>query len=141
MPSTKDQVKAFTAKAKASILEGNEDPVKIAIQLAGLEKVLKELRGDDKIRETICEELMKYERGTTEVNGAKVEIAEVGVRYDYQDDHVLQELAQKKLSIDNAIKERQEMIKGLKASVYDQDGIEIKPAVRRSTTSYKVTIK
>jgi len=142
MPSTKSEIETFIALAKLAILDGGDDPLHNAVQITALEKVTKGLRADPEIREMVCNELMKYERGTTEIgNGTKIEICETGVKYDYQDDHILNDLEEKKKAIDAKIKERQAMIKTLKASQFDQDGIEIKPAVRSSQTNYKITIK
>ena len=139
MPSTRDEISNFVAKLKLDILES--DPLQAATQIAAIEKTIRAIRQDDEIRNHILDELAKYPKGNVVYQGNELQTCETGVKYDYQDDHELQRLAQEKLSIDNAIKDRQKLIKALKASIYDAEGIEIKPAVKSSTTNYKIIIK
>lgn len=142
LPNTKEEIKDFTAKVKEAIMAGNSDPIHEAIYITAIQKVAEVLRKDPDIQNLVVEELMKYDRGTTQMGSTTVEIAETGVKYDYQEDPILQELEQKKLSVMNAIKDRQEILKSLKTEVADTETGEImKPAVKTSSTNYKITIK
>ena len=138
MPSTKSEVSKFIGLLTNEIL--GSDPLNAAIQISALEKIVKTLRADPEIREMIVEELEKY-NGKVVFQGNEIERAETGTKYDFQGDHVLQDLDQQMLSIKNSIKERQSILKALKKSAYDEDGIEMKPAIKSSTTNYKITLK
>lgn len=141
MPSTKEETITFIAKVKATILAEGNDPLHNAIQIVSLEKVAKALRADPEIRELVVNELDKYTEKMVKVGTSEVEKAETGIKYDFQGDHVLVDLLAQEKAIKEKIKERQAFIKTIKGEVYGEDGIQVLPAVRSSTSNYKITIK
>lgn len=143
LPSNKEGIKKYTDKAISEILEGYEDPIKIAIQLKAMETIIDIIRSDEKVKKLIRNELEKYGNVTTNEN-AKIELAETGVKYDYSGcnleewktlDNQIKLLASKKKGIEDYLKSLKEQ------TINETTGELINPPVKTSQSSFKITLK
>ena len=79
-PANKGDIQALACDWVNEILEGNSDPIKVAVQIKKVQAVLDQVTAG--IKEYVLSEAEKYGKGT-EVEGVKIEISDLGVRYDY----------------------------------------------------------
>jgi len=80
MRATKAEIKHFVQLVSDSVNEGNVCPLTLSIRLKALEEVAKQIRSQ--IVSNALNEAEK--RGKSfEYHNAKVEVAQVGVKYDY----------------------------------------------------------
>lgn len=145
-PSTKESIEMFIYKTVAEVKAGNVNALQLKAQLKCFEKVSE---GIDK--ETKSEQLterMKYKEKVIEMYGAKIEIAEVGTKYDYSTcndpgwdelDATIKELQEKK-------KERETFLKAISKpmAITDEhtlgETVIINPPLKSSTTGLKFSI-
>lgn len=140
-PETKASVKSFVERIKSEVLSGEKDPLEFSVIFKSLEEIVKELRSDKDIKETILDEAAKYGNKTFEAKGAKFTIRD-SARYDYSSDEKWRELNAEVTKLKEKIKKREEMLKSLTDEVADPEtGEIIYPAVKYSTTSVSVTLK
>jgi hypothetical protein len=77
---TKTNISTLAAEIASAVLNGESDPIALAVQLAAIEKVCEQAR--ELIKDSVSAELSKH-NGKTEILGAKIERKEVGTKYDY----------------------------------------------------------
>jgi len=142
LPQTKEEIKSFASKVKESYLLGEENPLKLHIQLKSFEILLKTIKDDKEIKEAILNEVEKYGAKNFEDFGAKISITERGT-YDYSNcNHSeynellkeLSELTEKKKKIEL-------MLQSIDRPVGDADtGEIINPAQKKSNTIISITL-
>lgn len=127
-----DKLKAGAIKPLefAAIMKATEDFVKEARAAAG---------------ETIQEELKHWPQGKATFNGVKIEKAEVGTKYDFSADPVWQKYAAQLEEVKTMMAGREALLKNLPKMIVETDPdtgemFEVWPAVKTSTTGYKVTL-
>lgn len=86
-----------------------------------------------------------YPEKDLKVLGAKIEIAEVGVKYDYSEDQKWRELKIKEEAIAEERKSREKLLQALKQPMIETDPdtgetFSVPVPVRTSSTSLKVTL-
>jgi len=143
---TKSQIKIIAESTIASILEtGNV--IEVADAFAKCELFIKEIKSSSQYIDYLRDEVAKHGKVFTTSSGTKIELAEVGTKYDYQTcgDSQLEGLMNQLLIIENAIKERQSFLKTLPISGMDviMEGGEVCklfPPIKTSTSSVKTTI-
>jgi trehalose-6-phosphatase len=146
MPETKAQIKTFVTSIKDEILDSGDEALLVLKQLKMVEKTLQAVLSDKEIDTHFLDVANKYHKDElVELYGARFEIKDVGVKYDYSncDDVVLESLEQQKAKLDKEIKERQATLKSIKPgmSAFDNDtGIELKPPVRSAKIKVVVTL-
>jgi hypothetical protein len=106
LPSGRDQVARFTRMLKDEILANTKDPLKILVQLKYIEKTIADVLKDKEIDVHFLNEFELYNKEKiVEVNGAKLQTQEVGVKYFYEEsgdpewsdlEKKIQELTEKK---------------------------------------------
>jgi len=143
---TKTQLRIIAQQTIFNSLEtGNV--IDMADAFAKVEFLIKEIKSSPAYIDYLREEVSKYGKLHTTSSGTKMELAEVGTKYDYQtcNDSELVKLNDQLLSIENAIKERQTFLKTLPISGMDviMEGGEVcrlYPPIKTSTSSVKCTI-
>ena len=138
---TKDDVPILAEAMVNHILEtGN--PLHVAENIKVMETLIDAVKSDKRFKDYALDELTKYGKSFTSARGVKIELAEVGGRYDYKTccDPVVIELEAK-------LKERQEFLKKLPKDgmdiVVEATGEVVKifpPAKPATTTTYKITL-
>jgi len=145
MPETKSEIKTFVQLVSESVKDGNIDPLTLAIKLKAVEEVAKQINKE--IKELATSEAEKYGK-SFEYKNAKVEVAQVGVKYDYsncQDEEWNKINADiEKLEIKR--KERETFLKGVKGqlTIINETTGEVSTIyepLRSGSESIKITLK
>jgi hypothetical protein len=145
LPSSKEQVTLFGTKLLKEIGDGTVNPLEIRAMKAYFDKMFESIKTDFDL--AVREEAEKYGK-TFEYKGVKMELAEVGTKYDFTvcKDHELDVLVADADVANAKVKARQDFLKALKEPltfVYDDTGevITVYPPLKTSTSSVKVTLK
>lgn len=142
-PSSKDEVAAFSSKMINELESGNANPLDVLRLQKCFEKVFENVKPT--LMALAREEAEKHGK-KFEYKGLKMELAEVGTKYDFSgcNDAELNTLVSAVESINVKIKERQTFLKALTqpTTVVNDDGevVTLNPPVKSSTSSIKVTI-
>ena len=112
-----------------------------------MEFFIKQLKDNDAYHDYLLDEVCKYGKSHTTSTGTRIELAEVGIKYDSSvcDDDVYNELVVNKMALEEQIKERQIFLKtipdcGLEIVTQDGEMKRIYPPIRSSQSSVKTTI-
>jgi hypothetical protein len=151
LPTITHEVNKTTLKRMASTtmdeLMENGRIIEAADMIAKMEFFMKELKNNPEYVDYLRYEVAKYGGAHTTPSGTRIELAEVGTKYDYVfcEDDILNDLVISRLALEEQIKERQEFLKHLPS-----EGIEIisrygevkriYPPSKSSTSSIKCTI-
>jgi len=151
LPTITHEVNKTTLKRMASTtmdeLMENGRIIEAADMIAKMEFFMKELKNNPEYVDYLRFEVAKYGGAHTTPSGTRIELAEVGTKYDYVfcEDDILNDLVISRLALEEQIKERQEFLKHLPSEgieVISQYG-EVKriyPPSKSSTSSIKCTI-
>ena len=143
MPSTSSQVAKFSKQLIESVREGRTNPLELIVQLHALTKVYEEVR--EEIEDNILTEANKYPDKIIERYGARIEKAEVGVKYNYSSsrDSEWERLDAEIKSLELRKKERETFLKSLPeplTTVNTDTGEveEIRPPMKTSKTGVRI---
>jgi hypothetical protein len=141
LPETKAEIATFVQDAKERILAGLENPLKIASQLKAFEEVIKELRDDKEIKESILKEAEKNGKSFKMFN-ASYQVKEAGTKYDYSvcDDQEWNNLEKQVSELSEKKKAREKFLQAIKNDVFDGNGIQLNPPVKSSVTTVAITL-
>lgn len=134
MPSTSEQVEAFSSDIIKQVEAGLINPLDLKAQMKFIERTLDKI--DKGIKENFMKEAAKYGK-KFEYKGWKIEETEAGISYDYSSDSVHSELKEK-------LKAREALLRALKSPLEEVDTTTgetrtLHPPVKKSTTSLKFT--
>lgn len=143
---TKTNQKAIADQLITQVVSGEVDPIKAFIQIKGIVECLTVFLKDKGVVDTTVTACGRYGDEKPSYAGAKMSVAEVGVRYDYSEcgDAKYNELVAARAELDAQIKAREDFLKhmdGLQTIVDENTGevFTVKPPVKTSSTSVKVT--
>jgi len=142
---TKTQVKVIAQKSIQELLN-NGNILEAAEMISVMETFIKEIRASKEFTEYVRDEVSKNGKDITNPSGAKIELAETGVKYDYSQcgDYQLQMYEQQLESLENSIDMRKQFLKTLPPSgieIVDGDEVNrVYPPSKSSTSSYKITL-
>jgi hypothetical protein len=143
---TKSQIKIIAEQTISGILE-HGNIIEMADTFAKVELLLKEIKSSPNYIDYLRDEVSKYGKSHTTSSGTKIELAEVGTKYDYQTcgDFKLEELMNQMAILETAIKERQAFLKtiplsGMDVLIEGGEVCKIYPPIKTSTSSVKCTI-
>jgi len=77
---TKFAIELIAETIKEQVINGEHDPLQVAIKMNVLEQLTKSVR--DKIQSDVLDELGKYPKGKAEINGASVSSFD-SIKYDF----------------------------------------------------------
>lgn len=143
MPNTKQEILTFSEKLKEELQSGYVNPLDLLRGQKAIEKVFANIKED--LTKATREEAEKYGK-SFEYKGSKIELAEVGVKYDYSEcgDYELNEILEQIAKLEEKKKAREAFLKTLKEpmQIITKDGepIEVYPPKKSSTSSIKITI-
>lgn len=145
LASTQTQVDVFSDQLINAVKYEGANPLEILIQLRAFEKVSG--RVIKEIMENAVTQIDRY-NGKTELFGNALERGEVGVKYDFSHcgDYIWEQRKSIAEAADRQLKEREEFLKALREPIQilvEETGelATVRPPLRTSTTSVKVTIK
>ena len=151
LPTITHEVNKTTLKRMASStldeLMENGRIIEAADMIAKMEFFIKELKNNHEYIDYLRYEVSKYGGGHTTPSGTRIELAEVGTKYDYVfcEDDILNDMTIQREALDERIKERQEFLKrlpveGIDVITSDGEVKRIYPPSKSSTSSVKCTI-
>jgi hypothetical protein len=144
---TKTQLKIAADNVVNDIIE-NSNALPAAEALSAMENFVKEVKGNKQYIDFVREEIQKHGKAATTASGSKLELAEVGTKYDFSkcEDPKLLELIRKIDALDVELDNRKDFLKTVPLSgllVTDEstgETYKVYPPSKTSTSSYKVTI-
>lgn len=142
IPLSKSAIAQKANEAIEHILEvGNYSHV--AQMLSAMEKFVDSVKKDERFVNAIREDLERNNKSFVLPTGTKIELAEVGVKYDYSSDPMWSELEAQIKPIRDKQKEREEYLKKIPAGkmLMNEEGevLAVGPA-KSSTSSFKVSL-
>lgn len=151
LPTITHEINKTTLKRMASStleeLMENGRIIEAADMIAKMEFFIKELKNNPEYVDYLRYEVAKYGGGHTTPSGTRIELAEVGTKYDYVfcEDDILNDMTIQRLALEEQIKERQEFLKRLPSEGIDiitnyGEVKRIYPPSKSSTSSIKCTI-
>lgn len=115
--------------------------------LSKVELLCKEIKSDKDFIEYVRTEIGLFGKEFKTTSGTKIELAEVGTKYNYDNcgDNEILELQREEKILSDKIKARQEFLKslpvtGLEVLTADGELVKIYPPSKTSTSSIKTTI-
>jgi hypothetical protein len=113
-----------------------------------MESFVKEVKGNKQYIDFVRDEIAKHGKVANTGSGTKIELAEVGTKYDFSqcEDPTLLELERKINYLDSELANRKDFLKTVPLSgllVTDEttgETYKVYPPSKTSTSSYKVTI-
>lgn len=146
--TNKEQRQSFALGIVDALQNGEADPLKVHLQVKCMESIIKLLNENTIYKKSILEAAEKHGKSFEFMN-SKVEIKEMGTKYDYSQcgDTVWQMLEQKAGSAADDLKQRETFLKTVPSKgmqVLDEgtgEMITIYPPSKSSTTSVAITLK
>lgn len=145
LPSSKDECVRFAKAVVQSVADGQEDALKVYVMLKQFEKASELI--SDCIKSNVMNLVDLHSEKSFEAFGARVDKAEVGVKYNYEasGDPVWNE---RKSMVDNAmslLKERETFLRALiepMVIVSEETGevVKVSPPPKVSTSGLKITL-
>lgn len=115
--------------------------------ISKMEYLIKQIKSSNEFIDLIRNEVEKYGKALTTPTGVKIELSEVGTKYDFTqcNDDILCELEYQLSFYEAKVKERKEFLKTIAKEGIDiiSEGGEVKrifPPSKSSTSSFKTTI-
>lgn len=147
--TTKSQRESFVGNTIREVEAGTVDPLKIHLQVKCMEDIIKLMNSNSIYKTAVLEAAEKYGQKSFEYKSSKVEIKEVGVKYDFSKcgDLLLNGLYENQKVIDDEVKKRETMLKTVSAKgliITDEgtgDTYTVYPPAKSSTTSVAITLK
>lgn len=145
LPESKDQVESFATILNSCIDNGEISALRVALIKKAFDEVFDRLPS---LKELALAEAEKYGEKKFSYHGAKIEIRELGVKFDFANcgDIIHSRLSEKLHEAETASKERESMLKTLTGSIIltDEDSGEmytVYPPTRKSTTGIAISFK
>lgn len=147
--TNKEQRQSFALDLVSKIEQGEVDPLKIHLQVKAMEDIIKLLNDNTIYKKSILEAAEKYGQKSFQFMNSKVEIKEVGVKYDFSQcgDSLYQMFEQQTESMKDNLKKRADFLKTVPVkglTVVNELSGEVEtvyPPSKSSTTSIAVTLK
>jgi hypothetical protein len=143
--TNKEQIASFVTKKVNECLMGELNPLTLKIQVAMIGKALDQI--NDATKEMQLLEAQKYGAKSFEYQGAKIEISELGTKYNYSvcNDSEINDLNKELEILKSKIKDRESFLKGIKEKldivVNGEEVVTLYPPLKTSTTGLKCTLK
>jgi hypothetical protein len=142
----KTMLKSMASNTLGELME-NGRIIEAADMIAKMEFFIKELKSNPEYVDYLRSEVAKYGSVHTTPSGTRIELAEVGVKYEYVfcEDDILNDMVIQREALDERIKERQDFLKRIPSEGIDviSEHGEVKriyPPAKYSTSSVKCTI-
>ena len=139
----KKQIAALADQSVVKVLEeGNV--FQVAEALAAMEEFVKNIRKDGRFVEFLREELSKHRGRLITSSGARVEVCEAGVTYDYSSNGEWRELDQQIQMLTEQRKALEEKLRRLapgRMAVDPETGEVLEGPIKTSKSTYRITLK
>lgn len=145
-PSTKEQAQVFADQVINEVIDGNANPLSVHIQITVIEKTLEKIKEGIEIQ--ALGEAEKHGPKAFDHMRCRVEIKEMGTKWDFTGctDPVWNRLRDNSVRLKEAMKEREMLLKSIHRTTHVVDEetgeiIELRPALKTSTTGLAITLK
>ena len=139
---SKKQIAALADQSVSNVLEeGNV--FEVAEALAAMEEFVKIIRKNERFVEFLREELTKHRGRLTTNSGARVEICEAGVSYDYSSNGEWRELDEQIKMLTQqrtALEEKLRKVAPGRMAVDPETGEVVEGPVKTSKSTYRITL-
>ncbi len=139
---TKKQIAELAIQSVENVLEeGNV--FEVAEALAAMEEFTKAVRKSERYVEFLREELVKHNGRLITTSGAKIEICEAGVSYDYSHSAEWREIEEQIKFLQDKKKEVEEKLRKVapgRMAVDPETGEVIEGAFKTSKSTYRITL-
>lgn len=146
--TNKEQRQDFAMRVVDSLDEGKAEPLKVHLQVKCMEDIIKLLNTNTRYKDHVLEAAKVYGEKSFQFQNSKVEIKEVGTKYDFSqcNDREIIELTEEQEKIAVKIKARETLLKALPLEGIDRvdengEVVRIYPPSKSSTTSVAITLK
>lgn len=147
--TTKVERQDFATRVVEALDNGQVEPLKVHLQVKCMEDIIKLLNANTRYKSAVLEAAQVYGQKSFEFQNSKVEIKEIGTKYDFSkcSDPVLSSLYEQQGKIDEAVKARETMLKTISEKgmiITDEESGEtftVYPPAKSSTTSVAITLK
>ena len=139
---TKKQIADLANQSVNNVLQDG-NVFQVAEALAAMEEFVKNVRRDERFVEFLREELTKHRGRLTTNSGARVEICEAGVSYDYSANGEWSELDEQiKILCEQrkAVEEKLKKVAPGRMAVDPETGEVIEGPVKTSKSTYRITL-
>jgi hypothetical protein len=139
---TKKQIGDLASQSVENVLEeGNV--FQVAEALAAMEEFTKAVRRNERYVEFLREELIKHNGRLITTSGAKIEVCEAGVSYDYSNNGEWRELEEQIKILQEKKKEVEEKLRKVtpgRMAVDPETGEVLEGAFKTSKSTYRITL-
>ncbi len=139
MPSRKGEIKQFSEAIIASVMDGDSDPLDMAMKLNAIEKIIKEVKENVDFRAAVLDHADMWTEKTFGHKGAEFTKTQ-SAKYDYTHDPVWNKINTEKTEVSTRMKARETTLKSLREPA-DIDGVQCFPPSKESTSIVKITFK
>lgn len=147
--TNKEQRQSFALGIIDALQAGEVDPLKVHLQVKCMESIIKLINENTIYKQSVLEAAEKHGQKSFEYMNSKVEIKEVGTKYDYSrcNDRQWELLDSNERSAAFYLKERESFLKTVPAQgleIVDKitgEMVTIYPPSKSSTTSVAITLK
>lgn len=140
----KTEIERVATEMVQGIVDGNVQTEKALLTIRAVRVAMES--AEDKIKEQVIDELHKRGKEGFDMYGAKVNLKELGVKYDFNNclDAEWQSLDAEIKRLTELKKERESFLKSLTKTMTIVDEVtgeisQVHPPIRQSTTSYTIT--
>jgi hypothetical protein len=140
---SKTQIAGLAGQSVDNVLEDG-NVFEVAEAIAAMEEFVKNVRKDERFVRFLRDELIKHHGHLITASGAKIEICEAGVSYDYSHDgswRLLDEEIKILLLQKKAIEEKLRNIGQGRMAVDPETGEVLEGALKSSKSTYRITLK
>ncbi len=139
---TKKQIADLADESVGSVLEeGNV--FQVAEAIAAMEEFVKTVRKDERYIQFLRDELAKHHGRLITASGAKIEMCEAGVHYDYSANSEWRELEEQKRILELKKKELEDKLRLLqpgRIAVDPETGEVLEGPQKKSKSTYRITL-
>lgn len=146
LPSTLTECAKFAKAVIQSVKDGEANALEVHVMLKAFEKASEAIL--DCIRDNVMTQMDRYSEKSVELMGARIDKAEVGVKYKYETsgDPIWETRKSILNTAADMLKEREVFLRSLKEPLMILDEItgeiiKINPPLKTSTSGLKVTLK
>lgn len=145
-PTNKEQAEKFVLKLTSEVESGEVNPLELHVKMNAMQKAMDEVK--KKIAPLTLKEAEKYSSKSFDAYSSKIEIVELGAKYDFSNcnDPEWIEAKQKEDAAAEKRKEREALLRTVKDSLEiaipgTGEIAKVYPPTKSSTTGIKVTLK
>lgn len=139
MPSKKGEIKRFSDTIIASVMDGDSDPLDMAMRINAIEKIIKEVKANPDYQAAILDHADMWQEKTFAHAGAEFTKTESS-KYDYSLDAGWSAINTEKDQVSAKMKARETILKSIKDAT-EIDGVTCYPPSKKSTSIVRITFK